>query len=319
MTLSGEGILPGTTITSVSGKTATLNQSTNQTVTDGLLTLEGPTSSQFFLPIPLLEKVGGAMVARQDLSFSGAIDFVGVDNVETTPDGFETGQTLLLSAGKTIKISTGSKLTANTSLFEIYAGGSSFSGALSLALTPLGANETPVPLALDRVALINNFPLDPNSSSNGTIRITAPEIQLTDTLILGASNSSEVAIESTGAISILTATGTVPTDAASENTSKLLVSLGFTNVKDLCIKAFKVGIQSASKTVSLNGVSLYANEITLRAGDELKLSSVSLDPFDFLRDQTLTASARNNVTIDLTPLSGQDRNLLVPASVCTTV
>jgi hypothetical protein len=279
---------------------------------------ESAEPTQFFLPIPLIDKVGAAMVARENLNFSGAIDFVGVDNIQTTPDGYETGQTLLLSAGKTINIAQGSTLLANTSLFEIYAGGSSFSGDLSLELAPLGANETPVPLTLDGVALINKFPLDPTSNSNGIIRITAPEIDLNDTLILAASDSSEIALESKGAISIKTSSGT-PT-AVSTNKNNLLVSLGFEGVKDLCLKAFKVGIRSESKTVSLNGISLYANEITLRGGDKLELTSVLIDPFDFQRELSLTASALNTVTIDSALTLGENQTgIIVPATVSTTI
>jgi hypothetical protein len=315
--ITGNDILPGTMVSSISNGVAILNQSPLKTVTGGAITAVEP--APFFLPMPLIDKVGGAILARQNLEFTGTIDFVGLDNIETHPDGFETGQTLLLSAGKTIKIAPGSMLVANTNLFEIYAGGSSFAGDLSLTLTPLGANETPVPLTLDRVALINRFPLDPDSKSNGTIRITAPEINLTDTLILGGSDSSEVAIESAGAISIQTASGALGDAANMEATSKLLVSLGFTNTKDLCIKAFKVGIQSESKTVTINGVSLYANDITLRGGDELKLSSVIIDPFDFQREQSLTASARNNVTIESGIISGQDRPQMIPAATSSRI
>ncbi len=315
--IAGKDILPGTMVSGISNGVAVLNQSPLQTITGGVITAVEP--APFFLPMPLIEKVGGAIVARQNLEFTGTIEFVGLDNIETHPDGYETGQTLLLSAGKTIKITPGSMLVANTSLFELYAGGSSFAGDLSLDLIKLGETETAVPFTLDRVALINRFPLNPDSKSNGTIRITAPEILLTDTLILGGSDSSEVAIESAGAVSIITSSGTLGSAADTEATSKLLVSLGFTNTKELCIKAFKVGIKSESKTVAINGVSLYANEITLRGGDELKLSSVIIDPFDFQREQSLTASALNNVTIESGLISGQESPQMIPAATSSTI
>ena len=308
--LTGTGLPPGTMVSSIVNGVALLNQSPATDLTG--VEVKGVQVPQFMLPIPLIEKVGGALVARQDLDFKGAIEFVGVDNIETTPDGFETGQTLLLSAGRTLKVAPGSMLVANTSLFEIYTGGSSFSGDLALSVTPLASGETAVPLVLDRVALINKYPLNTDSNSNGTIRITAPSIQLTDTLILAASESSEIALKASGDISIAT-------NALSNSPSELLLSLGITNLKDLCLKAFKVGIQSDSKSVSINGVSLFANEISLRAGDQLTLSSVSIDPFDFQREQKLTASAANNVTINSGAVLGQGANQFIPSSVSTTI
>ncbi len=326
--LTGNNLLPGTIVSSVQNNVALLNQSPLANITSG--EIKGVEVPQFFLPIPLIEKVGGAMVARQNLDFTGAIEFVGIDNIETTPDGYETGQTLLLSAGRTIKITPGSMLVANTSLFEIYTGGSSFSADLSLALTPLGANESPVPLKLDRVALINKFPLDSASNSSGKIWITAPEIHLTDTLILAASKSEateippegknyQVFLQSAGNISLLTNAGTGADGGLTEATSKLLVTLGFTNVKDLCIKAFSVGIRSESKTVSLNGISLYTNDVTLFGGDELKLTSVVIDPFDFQREQTLTAEALNSVNINSGATLGEDRTRLIPAAISSLI
>lgn len=305
--ITGKDVLPGTFVSSINQGVAILNQSPLNSVTGGQITTAQP--AQFFLPIPLIEKVGGAIVARQNLDFAGAIDFIGVDNIETTPDGYEIGQTLLLSAGKTIKIAPGSMLRANTSLFEIYAGGTSFSGDLSLSLLPLNANETPVPLALDGVAIINNFPLDSTSRSNGTIRITAPEISLNDTFITAASESSEIAIHSAGAISIATSSGSPTANHSNSPSSGSLL--------EPCINAFKVEINSESKTVSLDGVSLYGNEITLRSGDELKLNSALFYPFDFKREQNLTLSARNNVMIDSGATLGADRSLLNAASVNT--
>ena len=305
MVLTGEGILPGTTVTGVEDRTATLNQPASHTFKGGILSAEDLTDSQPFLTLPLLETSGAALVARQNLNFTGAIDFVGVDKIETTPDGYEVGQTLLLSAGKTITITPGSKLVANTSLFEIYTGGSSFAASLSLALTPLKANEAPVALTLDRVALINDFPLDPSSNSNGIIRITAPEIRLTDTLIHAGSKSSEIAIESSGPVSVLTASGLPGDDAYAKATSKLLLSLGLDTPKELCIEAFKVGIRSDSKTVAINGVNILANEITLRGGDQLHLSAVLIDKFDHERKQSFTASALNDVTIQAGEIGGQ--------------
>jgi hypothetical protein len=308
--LSGAGLPAGTIVSSISGGVAILSQSPTEGNHSGAVS--GMEVPEFFLPIPLTEKVGGALVARQNLDLSGAIEFVGVDNIETTPDGYETGQTLLLSAGNTLKIKPGSMLVANTSLFEIYAGGTSFAGDLSLALKPLAAGETATPLELERVAIINKFPLDTDKTSNGAIRITAPEIHLKDAMILAASESSEIQLTASGAISISTSALPAPP-------SGLLLNLGVSDVKDLCVKAFKVGIQSSSKTVSINGVSLFANDVTLRSGDELTLTSVVIDPFDFQREQTLTASAAKNVTIDSGTLIGMPQSRSVPAVVSTRI
>ena len=326
--LTGNDLLPGTIVSSIQNNVAVLNQSPLANITGG--EIKGVEFPQFFLPIPLIEKVGGAMVARRNLEFTGAIEFVGIDNIETTPDGYETGQTLLLSAGRTIKITPGSMLVANTSLFEIYTGGSSFSADLSLALTPLGADESPVPLKLERVALINKFPLDTASNSSGKIWITAPEIHLTDTLILAASKSEateilpegknyQVLLQSAGNISLLTSAGNGTEGSITPATSNLLLTLGFTNVKDLCIKAFSVGIRSESKTVSLNGISLYTNDLTLYGGDQLTLTSVVIDPFDFQREQSLTAEALNSINISSGATLGEDRTRLIPAAVSSII
>ncbi len=308
--LSGAGLPAGTMVSSVSGGVAILSQAPNETIPNGAVS--GVAVPEFFLPIPLIEKVGAALVARQNLELSGAIDFVGVDNIDTTPDGYETGQTLLLSAGNTLKIKPGSMLMANTSLFEIYAGGTSFSGDLALSLKPLGEGETATPLTLERVAIINKFPLDTDKISNGAIRITAPALDLKDTMILAASESSEVQLNASGPISISRSALPAPS-------SELLLNLGITDVKDLCVKAFKVGIQSSSNTVSINGVSLFANDVTLRGGDALTLTSVMIDPFDFQREQTLTASAVGNVTIDSDAPIGMPQSRSMPAAVSTRI
>jgi hypothetical protein len=308
--LSGTNLPPGTMVLERKEGYAILNQPSLAETVSGQVT--GIRVPQFLLPIPLIDKVGGAMVARQDLDFSGAIEFVGVDNIETTPEGFEFGQTLLLSAGRTLKMAPGSMLVANTSLFEIYTAGTSFSGDVSLSVAAPNSGETAIPLKLDRVALVNRFPLDTSSNINGTIRVTAPSIELTDTLILAASDSSEISLRAAGDVSISTnRNATFP--------SELLLSLGITNLKDLCLKAFKVGIRSESKAIAINGVSIYANEITLRAGDTLTLSAVTIDPFDFQRPQNLTASAANTVSINSGSTSQQTPNQFNPAAIRTDI
>jgi hypothetical protein len=250
-----------------------------------------------------LEKTSYGLVAIENIELLGNIDFLNLDNVTTTPDGVEVGLSLLMSAGKTIAVKPGSIISANTSLFEIFTAGTSFSPDLSLRPNALKSGESFAALSLDTVAILQK-----SDSANSALRITAPEISLTNTLILSASReSSEIAIQSAGPISI--STTTTPADPTALN--KLLtglraqnnqssgVSLGFNSPHDLSLQAFRVGIESKSKTVSISGVNIAANEISLRGGDELTLSSVQIDSYDISSavPQTFTASAVNNVTI----------------------
>ena len=88
------------------------------------------------------------------------------------------------------------------------------------------------------------------------------------------------------------------TGLRAQNNQPSGVSLGFESPQDLCLAAFKVGIESKSKTVSISGVNIYANQITLKGGDELTLSSVQIKSYNPSADQegqTLTASALNNI------------------------
>ena len=255
-------------------------------------------------PSTPLEKTSYGLVAIENITLNGNIDFLNLDNITTTPDGVEVGLSLLLSAGKTIVVKEGSIISSNTSLFEIFTAGTSFAPDLSLQQNGLKSGESLSQLSLDTVAIIQK-----SDSANSTIRITAPQISLTNTLILSASReSSEIAIQSAGPLSI--STTATPTDPAAldklltglraQNNQPSGVSLGFESPQDLCLAAFKVGIESKSKTVSISGVNIYANQITLKGGDELTLSSVQIKSYNPSADQegqTLTASALNNVTI----------------------
>ncbi len=277
-------------------------------------------------PSAPLEKTGYGLIALENIKLEGNIDFINLDNVTTTLEGAEISLSLLISAGKTLTIKPGSIIGSNSGLFEIFTAGTSFSPDINLSQTPLKTGESFVGLSLDTVAIINKF-----SATNGIIRITAPEVRLADTLILSASESSEIAIESAGNISILRNTGAnvSPENSAAlnnllaglreQNNQPTGVSLGFESPQDLCLTAFKVGIESKTKTVSLTGVTLYANEITLQGGDALNLSSVQIKSYKTTpgqEGQTITASAFNNVTItsDASVDLGQD-SLLVSAAI----
>jgi hypothetical protein len=283
----------------------------------------------FFLTQPLDQgdkEFGAAIVALESLSLKGAIEITGLDNIKKieVETGFaESGQTLLLSAGKTLDIEPSSIIVANTHLFEIYTGGSSYAFSqnpveLSLPLSPLGPGEKPAPLILDRVSLINKFPLEGDSSLTGQIRINAPEIKLTDTRIF----ASEIGIESAGPVSIQNSSTIPESGRFSAAASGILLNLGFKKTGDVFepfIEGFKIDIRSTGKTVSLDRVRFNSNEITLRGGDELQLNSVVVanrfDP-DSTSRQTLDASAANNVFIDSrTTVGGQDTAAnLLPAA-----
>ncbi len=166
-----------------------------------------PTTPNFFLHSPVVDRDSGAIVAINDISLSGSIDMAGFDRVITAPDGTQLGTPLLISAGHTLNFTPGSLLRAATSLLEIYAGGSSFSADAALTQQLAAVYD---PLVLDRVSIVNEWPLE-SEVANGVIRIKAPAMDLKDVAI----RAGQVILESAGDITIHSGgfTGTLTTTA----------------------------------------------------------------------------------------------------------
>jgi hypothetical protein len=147
-----------------------------------------------FLQSPFLENVDrNALLALNDISLMGSIEFTGYDKVTTLDDGASTGKSLILSAGHALVTAPGSLIRAATSLFEIYVAGTGYTADVKLEEKVAAAKE---PLLLDRVSIVNQWPFE-GDVPLGVTRITAPSVTLKNVAML----SGEIVIESKGAIS----------------------------------------------------------------------------------------------------------------------
>lgn len=213
----------------------------------------------------LLPKDGNVILALNDMRLNGSIEFVGIQNQGTT--GFPTP--LLISVGRTLTVTKGTLLLADTSLFEIYTAGTGFSPDIALSELPVASKSL---LDLTQVAIVNKM-----TDMDAMVRITAPEIKILDSAfqVLPFSTSSQtffgsLVLASSGDIN-WTTSATKPTD---------FVPLGFSvadEVDKLSAEAFNVRITSTKKAINLNGVNLATNDVRISAGSTLSLSSVIFD------------------------------------------
>jgi hypothetical protein len=283
------------------------------------ITLElnvGAASSEKFLAVALdpdpnrpdsgkpdlsIVKKSGGLVAFENVKIDGNIDFYNLDNVETTPAGVDVGLALLISAGRTVQIEEGSSIYTKAAQLEIFAGGTSFSRDLDLIQRPLKVGERVVPLTLSAVSITSE-----SEASSGLMRISAPEIRMTNTLLKATSgatteeNFSEIAINASGPVSISTDLKLLTAFREKTAANKTSLPLGFEQIEDrFRFIAFKIGIESKSDTLDISSVDLEANRVSLSSGNELRLTSVLLkNPVDPLLDVVFEASAVNGITID---------------------
>ncbi len=233
----------------------------------------------------LLPKDGNVILALNDMRLNGSIEFVGLQNQGTT--GFPTP--LLISVGRTLTVTKGTLLLADTSLFEIYTAGTGFSPDIALSELPVASKSL---LDLTQVAIVNKM-----TDMDAMVRITAPEINILNSAfqVLPYSTSSQtffgsLVLASSGNIN-WTTSATKPTD---------FVPLGFSvadGVSKLSAEAFNVRITSTKKAVSLNGVNLLTNDARISAGDTLSLSNVIFDvtpDFGFTRSVAGASITTNN-------------------------
>ncbi|MEI7774718.1 MAG: hypothetical protein WCK17_08065, partial [Verrucomicrobiota bacterium] len=233
----------------------------------------------------LLPKDGNVILALNNMSLNGSIEFAGLDAVP-----------LLISVGRKLTVKEGTLLQADTSLLEIYAAGTGLSPDRTLAELPLDLTSSPTErlLTLEKVAIVNK-----RKGGDAMVRITAPAITITDSAFQvlpsqETATSTDVLVgsfvlESSGDIS-WTTSPKKPTD---------FVPLGFSvadGVDKLSAEAFNVRITSTKKAVTLNGVNLATNDARMSAGSTLSLFNVVFDvPSDFSTTRSVSGA---NVTTD---------------------
>jgi hypothetical protein len=222
-------------------------------------------------------KMSGGLVALENVILNGNIDFYNLDNVDKTDD-VETGLALLISAGRTVEIAEGSTISTKASQFEIFAGGTSYSKDLDLAQRPLANGEKPLPLSLRHVSLIND-----SEGSAGLVRISAPEMQIVNSLIKCTSENPsetyfpEIAMFATGAVTISTDTEGLKAFKVKSEEKKTSLPLGFSGIDKTLLTAFKIGIESKSDVISISSVDFAADDVGLRAGKSLTLTDLVVE------------------------------------------
>ena len=244
----------------------------------------------------LLPKDGTVILALNDMRLNGSILFDGLQDMP-----------LLISVGRTLTLTPGTLLRADTSLLEIYVAGTGFSPDRSLAeqLPVDSKSTTPAPLTalkLDQVAIINK-----STAGDAMVRITAPAITITDSAFQVLPWSTKDApkgslvFESSGDISwTATKPALVPLGFEYESkdvirwitstTKSDLVPLGFGSAEVLFSEAFNVRITSKKSAVTLASVNLRTNDTRLSAGSKLSFTNVVFDLLDFLPSTSVSGA-----------------------------
>ena len=252
--------------------------------------------SAIFAIAPLYQtKNYNGVAALQNIKFTKSVDFVErmVDS-QGNPNGDPfVVENLLLSAGNTILAEAGMLIKSSHAInFDIFAAGTGFSGAnkrteffspASEALTPLELKDTMIWNAL-------NWTNAPSQSTNdGNLSIEAPSMDFRNvTLSAGHSDGgregqtyvppSTISLNSPGDIKLAVDASKLAlvesyllasTDAEKDQVraralaQKIPLPLGFTGPEPLAIQAFNVSINSSAKAVTITGVPIYANRISI--------------------------------------------------------
>ena len=251
-------------------------------------------SPGIFAIAPLFDtKNYNGVVALKDISFNGSVDFVErmVDSQAGGGDLFVL-ENLFLSAGNTINAKAGTVIKSSSARnFDIYAGGTGFSGANSRTgfFAPAPGGSTP--LALTDTMIWNALNLE--TATDGNLSIEAPSINFRNvTLSAGHSEGgvtgenyvppATISLTSPGDIELKVDTSKLalvesynpelPNEEKNlkeieARTQKIPLRLGFGGPELLAIQAFNVSIVSAARAITITGVPIYSNRISISTGN----------------------------------------------------
>ncbi len=250
-------------------------------------------SPGIFAIAPLFDtKNYNGVVALKDISFNGSVDFVErmVDSQAGDGNLFVL-ENLFLSAGNTINAKAGTVIKSSSARnFDIYAGGTGFSGANSRTGFFAPASGGATPLALTDTMIWNALNLE--TATDGNLSIEAPSINFRNvTLSAGHSegrvNGEEyfppatISLTSPGNIELKVDTSKLalvesyPSASSGPKTDleaeaviqKFPLPLGFVGPELLAIQAFNVSLVSAARAITITGVPIYSNRISISTGN----------------------------------------------------
>ena len=305
------------------------------------IVFENPTSgqsSETFLIAPMYPgKNYNGVVALQNIEFKKSVDFVeGQLENQGDPDLPAALENLFLTAGNTITAGAGTVIkSSHATNFDIYAGGTGFSGADSRSgfFSPSSGGATPLSLTDTMLWNARNWTEDANSksqaalNSDGNLSVEGPSIEFRNvTISAGQSQGSgeginyippsTVSLTSSGSIKLevdapklsvvksydLAGTEERKAEIASDPTIRTIpLPLGFKGPEALAIQSFNVSIVSSGKSISLTGVPIYANRISVSTGS-VPVMEASL----FIPDSGDASAYANKLYV---PLLKYDRDL----------
>ncbi len=231
-------------------------------------------SPGFFLNAPFVEgKNFSGILATQNIVVSKSFDFL--DSTEYDEANVAIPKNFLLSAGRTITAGSGTVMKANAAIFDIYTAGTGFSVANSRDGFLSEISElSKVPLALANSMIWND-------SDGGLLRIQAPEILFknqtiyADSIEIGASGPISLSVDAPILETIRKFKDQYDTEENPSEKDGILSSargnqvplpLGFNGPEALAIQAHKVSIHSTGKPITLTGVPILTNCLTIASG-----------------------------------------------------
>jgi hypothetical protein len=231
-------------------------------------------SPGFFLNAPFVEgKNFSGILATQNIVVSKSFDFL--DSTDYDEANVAIPKNFLLSAGRTITAESGTVMKANAAIFDIYTAGTGFSVANSRDGFLSEISElSKVPLALANSMIWND-------SDGGLLRIQAPEILFrnqtiyADSIEIGASGPISLSVDAPILKTIRGFKDQYDTEVIPSEKDRILSSargnqvplpLGFDGPEALAIQAFNVSIRSTGKPISITGVPILTNNLTIASG-----------------------------------------------------
>jgi hypothetical protein len=309
-----------------------------QNITFNISPLTGDSSATFAIAPLYPGKNYNGVAALQNIEFMKSVDFVErmVENLGDPSGNPVVVENLFLTAGNTITASERTVIkSSHATNFDIYAGGTGFTGADSRTgfFSPAGGGATPLSLTDTMLWNALNWTEDANSksqaalNSDGNLSVEGPSIEFRNvTISAGQSQGSgeginyippsTVSLTSSGSIKLevdapklsvvksydLAGTAERKAEIASDPTiSTIPLPLGFKGPEALAIQSFNVSIVSSGKSLSLTGVPIYANRISVSTGS-VPVMEASL----FIPDSGDASAYANKLYV---PLLKYDRDL----------
>ena len=176
----------------------------------GNIVFENPTSGQSaetFLIAPMYPgKNYNGVVALENIDFKRSVDFVeGQLNHAADPEKPAFLENLFLTAGDTITAGRGTVIkSSHATNFDIYAGGTGFTGANSRTgfFSPASGGATPLSLTDTMIWNARNW-TEQASSEDGSLSIEAPSMDFNNvTLSAGQTSPATISLKSAGAITL---------------------------------------------------------------------------------------------------------------------